>query len=835
MNSRFSLIISLTVICLTGALLPAGASERLVLNYDRPAEFFEESLVLGNGKLGAIVYGGVEEECVSLNDITLWTGEPDTDVTNPDSYTYIPQIRQLLDEGKFAEANSLNRKIQGHYSENYQPLGTLVIRGSDGYLSPDSSYRRSLDISKAVASVSYVCGKTTFKRDYFVSAPDSAIIIRLRAFDAEGAPARFSKRLSYHCQLPHQTEVSGNGISIEGYAAYASLPSYYQCGGQHFWYDSNRGIHFRTVVRVVCDGKVSGVLGDELQLDGATEAMIVICNETSFNGAEKDPVKEGKEYHQTAERLAERKSAIPFDTLLEHHVADYQSLFGRLSLDLGTTEPSIASKTTDRQLLAYTLNGERNPDLEELYFQYGRYLLISSSRTPSVPANLQGLWNEKMLPPWSSNYTSNINVEENYWPAEVGNLSEMHSSLLGFVKALQRTGEQSAKAYYGVQEGWNLGQNTDIWAMTCPVGMRGGDPCWACWTMGGAWLSTHLWEHFAFVPDNKYLQEVYPVMKGAADFCLNWLVEKDGVLLTSPGTSPENKYLLPGSTKGLATLYGSTSDLAMVRECLGNARSTTKLLMKEMPELKDSLAAYIGRIDDALARLAPYKVGVKGNLQEWYEDWEDAEPTHRHQSHLFGLYPGHHITVAETPELARAAAKTLELRGDKTTGWSTGWRINLHARLHDAAKAYHIYRVLLNYISPDGYKGEDARRGGGTYPNLLDAHSPFQIDGNFGGCAGVMEMLVQSSLKIGNDGRLQAEAELLPALPDEWKGEGSLKGVCLRGGFEIAFSWKDGKLTSLTVTARQNTVSRLTLTCGDKHWTFRLRPGETRVIVDRSR
>jgi len=436
-------------------------------------------------------------------------------------------------------------------------------------------------------------------------------------------------------------------------------------------------------------------------------------------------------------------------------------------------EPSALP--TDRRLLAYA-DGAEDLGLEELYFQYGRYLLISCSRTDGVPANLQGLWNESVDPPWSCNYTININLEENYWPAEVAGLGDLHLAMLQWLKGLSANGARAAKDYYAIGKGWNAGHNSDIWAMATPVGLGVSDPCWANWTMGGAWLSTHIWEHYLFSRDRDFLKEYYPILKGAAQFCLKWLVSKDGELITSPGTSPENKYVTPEGFKG-ATSYGNTADLAFARECLQDAFKASKALGRG--------CIFRHKIKRALRKLRSYQVASDGHLQEWYYDWADQDPQHRHQSHLAGLYPGHQLSPEGTPELADAAAKVLEIKGDNTTGWSTGWRVNLYARLHDSEGAYRIYRRLLQYVSPDGYEGPDKRRGGGTYPNLLDAHSPFQIDGNFGGCAGVLEMLVQSS---------ENEIVLLPACPKQWP-DGSLSGVRTRTGATIAFSWQDGTVT----------------------------------------
>lgn len=757
---------------------PVVFAGNMKLYYERPAEYFEEALVIGNGTMGATLYGGVKKDKISFNDITLWTGEPESENSSPDAFNVIPEIRALLDNEDYQGADKAQYKVQGHYSENYQPLGTLTIEYLDD-TAGISDYHRWLDIGNATARTQYLKDGKLFTSDYFASAPDSVIVIRLKSENKEGIHAS----LSFDSPLPHSSQVADNEISVEGYAAYHSFPVYYKAEDKHR-YDPERGIHFKTLVRVLSvDGSVKDRYSDSrIEIDGSTEVLILIANVTSFNGFDKDPVKEGRNYRSHVEKRMKCAVGKTYDALREAHIRDYKYYFDRVKLDLGNTDADIAALPTDKQLLFYTDCKQRNPDLEELYFQFGRYLLISSSRTSGVPANLQGLWNESVLPPWSSNYTVNINLEENYWASGTANLIEMQYPLIEFIANLSKTGRKTAKDYYGVERGWCLGHNSDIWAMTCPVGLNEGDPSWACWTMGGTWLSTHIWEHYLFTLDKEFLREFYPVLKGAAEFCMDWLVEKDGKLVTSPGTSPENKYITPDGYVG-ATSYGNTSDLAMIRECLMDAAEASKVLGVDKFFRK--------RIKKTLSRLYPYQIGKEGNLQEWYYDWQDQDPYHRHQSHLFGLYPGHHLSVEETPELAAACARTLQIKGDETTGWSTGWRVNLLARLRDGEKAYHMYRRLLRYVSPDNYKGEDARRGGGTYPNLLDAHSPFQIDGNFGGCSGVIEMLMQSSTN---------KIVLLPALPESW-ADGKVQGICARGGFVVDMEWKNREVVSLIVSS----------------------------------
>jgi len=759
----------------------------MVLQYDRPAQYFEESLPIGNGKLGALVYGGTDDNIIYLNDITLWTGKPADRTLDKDAHQWIPKIREALFREDYALADSLQLNVQGPNSQFFQPLGTLHIK--DLGLGEVTDYHRSLSLDSAIIRDRYVRDGSTVTREYFASAPDKLIAIRLRG--------DINCKIALTAQVPHQVKAIPTQLTMTGHATG----------------DPQQSIHFCTMLSVKTDGEMTAS-DSTITITHAKEAIVYIINETSFNGFDKHPVREAAPYLENAANDLWHTQNLTYDEFYQRHLADYKSIYDRVTLRLSSSKPSYYDGPTDALLKTYTDTRGQAPGsryLEELYFQYGRYLLISSSRTQGVPANLQGLWTPHLWSPWRGNYTVNINLEENYWPAFVANMAEMAQPLDGFIAALAANGQYTARNYYGINEGWCSSHNSDIWAMTNPVGEKRESPEWSNWNLGGAWLVNTLWERYQFTQDKQYLRQVaWPLMKGAADFCLRWLIDnpkEPGELITAPSTSPENEYKTPEGYHG-TTCYGGTADLAIIRELLTNTIAAGSVC-------GGSTAAY----KKALARLHPYTIGHEGDINEWYYDWDDWDPQHRHQSHLIGLYPGNHLTDAA---LQKAAERSLEIKGDHTTGWSTGWRINLWARLHNPQQAYHIYQKLLTYVSPDKYQGPDRRRSGGTYPNLMDAHPPFQIDGNFGGTAGVCEMLMQSQ----TNGNLTT-IELLPALPETWN-DGKVSGLCARGGFEVSFEWKQGKVRDCTIKARNR--GNVTLIYNGQQKKLKLKAGQTMPV-----
>jgi len=787
----------LTVLAaITAMLAAAQQQEPMRLQYNRSADFFEESLPIGNGKIGALVYGGVEDNIIYLNDVTFWTGKPVDRNLDAGAHQWIPKIREALFNENYWRADSLQLHVQGPNSQFFQPLATLHIQDmNEGGV---TGYHRTLDIDSAIVTDSYKRNGATVKREYFASNPDRLIAIRLTG--------TVNVRLSLTGQTPHSVKAANGQLTMTG----------------HAMGDPQETIHFCTILKANTDGKLSAS-DSSLTIRGGKTATIYIVNETSFNGFDRHPVSEGAPYLENATNDIWHTANIDYQGCRSRHIADYRQFYDRVKLRLGQPQGSQKLQKshgipTDSLLKSYTDNGGNSRYIETLYFQYGRYLLISSSRTPNVPANLQGLWTPHLWSPWRGNYTVNINLQENYWPAFVANLSEMAEPLDGFVDALAKNGHFTAKNYYGIDRGWCSSHNSDIWAMTNPVGEKREKPEWANWNMGGAWLVNTLWERFLFTQDTDYLRKTaLPLMKGAADFCLDWLIENPrvpGELITAPSTSPENEYKTDKGYHGM-TCYGGTADLAIIRELFTNTIAAMRIC-------GGTTAPY----EKALARLRPYTIGKNGDLNEWYYDWDDWDPLHRHQSHLIGLYPGNHINAqcimhrstegrllpagrknaqySEHDALLKACEQTLIQKGDKTTGWSTGWRISLWARLHKADQAYHIYQKLLTYVSPDDYKGPDRRHSGGTYPNLMDAHPPFQIDGNFGGTAGICEMLLQSYVPTTGtaDDKVVPVVELLPALPSQWN-DGSVSGLRARGGLTVNMTWRNGRVTDYQISSSQ--------------------------------
>jgi alpha-L-fucosidase 2 len=764
-----------------------------------------EALPIGNGRLGAMVFGDPRHERLALNEDTLWSGGP-TSWNNPDAKTWLPKVREAVFAGRYAEANELAKKMQGPYNQSYLPLGDLLL--DFDVAGEIEGYRRELDLDRAVATTSFRSGGATHTREAFASFPDQVIVLRVGA-DRPGQVS-FTTRLT--SRLRHATTAEGtDGIALRGRAPSHVDPSYLGDTKDPVRYDEGpnaEGMRFTAIVQAVVRGGTTRTTPEgRLEVRGADEAVLFVSAGTSFSGFDKSPAREGKDPDAGARGPLATAAAKPYTALRDAHVADHEHLFGRVRLDLGAPP---ADRPTDERLRAYR-HGE-DPALVALVFQYGRYLLVASSRPGTQPANLQGIWNEDVRPPWSSNWTMNINSEMNYWPAELTNLSECHEPMLRFLSELARNGRETARVNYGAR-GWVAHHNADLWRQSAPVGNWGqGDPKWANWPMGAVWHSMDLWERYAFTRDEVWLRDfAWPLLRGAAEFALDCLApDGKGGLASAPSFSPENTFRAPDGTVS-GTGLSTTSDLALLRELFTNAVEASTIL--------DVDAELRREMKDALARLPPYRIGRHGQLLEWSEEFEEPEPHHRHMSHLIGLHPGRSITPAETPALAEAARRTLELRGDASTGWSMAWKVSLWARLGDGDRAHRLIGYLLQLVETTrtGYSG-----GGGVYANLFDAHPPFQIDGNLGVTAGIAEMLVQSHRRAA-DGRAPV-VELLPALPSSWL-TGRVVGLRARGAFAVDLEWQGGRLKAAAL--RSNRGGRCVVQYGPRTVSLETQAGET--------
>lgn len=809
------LIIILTLFALTACSSVEQSSEKLI--YNKAAENWNEALPIGNGKLGAMIFGTLDEH-LQLNDNTLYSGEPSATYLLPNIEKEIKHVIQLLKNKKYKEADDyVTKNMLGRIHQSYQPLGDIHIDfGNDAEI---SNYSRELDITKAVSAVTYTQKQIKYSREYFASNPDSVIVMRFKA-DGKGNLNFLAKLSSVHPNA-RQSVVDGKTISMKGkvpgFVGRRTLehieakgdqykyPELYNKNGtrkefaKQILYDEevdNKGTSFDARLSVLeTDGEV--ISTDEgLEVQSASYAVVVFSNGTSFSGFDKSPSREGFDVGLLAQNIINKVSQKNYSTLYENHVKDYKSLYDRVSISLGEN-PEQKNLPTNERIKNFSASQDHS--VAALLFQYGRYLMISGSRGNGQPLNLQGLWNHEVIPPWSSGYTININTEMNYWPAEVTNLSECTQPLFRLIKETSVNGKKVAQNMYG-NRGWVSHHNVDIWRHAGPIDNQAR---FSFWPMSSGWFCSHLWEHYLFTNNKEFLKtEAYPLMKGAAEFYIDWLIElEDGYLVTPISTSPENMFLTEKNEE-VSVSMGCTMDMAIIRELFTNTLEAAKVLNVDQ-EFQNELSQKI-------PKLLPYKIGAAGQIQEWMYDYKEQDPQHRHLSHLYGLHPGNQISPNKTPDLFEAARRTLEIRGDFATGWSMGWKINFWARMLDGD---HAYKIIQNFIRPIDVVDEQYE-GGGVYNNLLCAHPPFQIDGNLGYTAGVAEMLLQSQ---------ENSIHLLPALPSVWK-TGFVKGLKARGNFEVDIYWENGKLTKAEILSVDGGDANIVY--GEKSMKVNLKSGE---------